>query len=100
MAACNPVGVMLLGFVARGEDSPDSDLDLLVVPSFSCTGSESGGMVHEAADLPGSDWWRGSDVQPCMRTIRVDDEGREVAGKTVGDVAGLSVDDDARRSRE
>ncbi len=35
MAACNPVGVMLLGFVARGEDSPDSDLDLLVVPSFS-----------------------------------------------------------------
>ena len=31
VAACNPMEVILFGSVARGEDGPDSDLDLLVV---------------------------------------------------------------------
>jgi uncharacterized protein len=31
VAACHPVEVILFGSVARGEDGPDSDLDLLVV---------------------------------------------------------------------
>ena len=31
VAACDPVEVILFGSVARGEDGPDSDLDLLVV---------------------------------------------------------------------
>jgi predicted nucleotidyltransferase len=31
VAACDPVQVILFGSVARGEDGPDSDLDVLVV---------------------------------------------------------------------
>jgi uncharacterized protein len=31
VSACDPVEVILFGSVARGEDGPDSDLDLLVV---------------------------------------------------------------------
>ena len=31
VAACDPVQVILFGSVARGDDGPDSDLDLLVV---------------------------------------------------------------------
>ena len=31
VAACDPLQVILFGSVARGEDGPDSDLDILVV---------------------------------------------------------------------
>ena len=31
VAACHPVQVILFGSVARGEDGPDSDIDVLVV---------------------------------------------------------------------
>lgn len=31
VATCDPVQVILLGSVARGEDGPDSDIDVLVV---------------------------------------------------------------------
>lgn len=33
VAACDPVQVLLFGSVARGDDGPDSDLDLMVVCS-------------------------------------------------------------------
>ncbi|HEX2038614.1 MAG TPA: nucleotidyltransferase domain-containing protein [Acidimicrobiales bacterium] len=33
VAACDPVQVILFGSVARGEDGPDSDIDVLVVLS-------------------------------------------------------------------
>lgn len=31
VAACDPVEIILFGSVARGEEGPDSDIDLLVV---------------------------------------------------------------------
>ena len=46
-------GVRVFGSTARGEDGPDSDLDLLVEPTAQTTLMDIGAIRHELKDLLG-----------------------------------------------
>lgn len=68
-----PRAVWLYGSVARGEDRPGSDLDLLVVPSPSESRQALGDLFRDAlADL--EDRW---DLPPCSVVVVTEAEVRE-----------------------
>ena len=68
--ACEPVRVYLFGSAARGDDSPDSDLDfLVVVPAAAAEDVIRAGRLYQA--VRGVGW--AVDIIPWRRT---DFEGR------------------------
>lgn len=53
LAVSNPERIILFGSAARGDVSPDSDLDLLVIDEeVESTGSEAARIYQALADLP------------------------------------------------